>query len=116
MAFHRIGLSPVKRRNRVLAAPGPPSTTVRGLTIMATESVVETPAREAFDCASVASVGMKDDFYLEFGVPSRCCRADTMAEYAEQMAGCARAALKCARSRGDNAIALPQVFDEALGT
>src|SRR3546814_4141458 len=72
MAFHRIGLSPVKRRNRVLAAPGPPSTTVRGLTIMATESVVETPAREAFDCASVASVGMKDDFYLEFGVPSRC--------------------------------------------
>src|SRR3546814_5362192 len=67
MAFHRIGLSPVKRRNRVLAAPGPPSTTVRGLTIMATESVVETPAREAFDCASVASVGMKDDFYLEFG-------------------------------------------------
>src|SRR3546814_10993301 len=99
MAFHRIGLSPVKRRNRVLAAPGPPSTTVRGLTIMATESVVETPAREAFDCASVASVGMKDAFYLEFGFPSRCCGAETMAEYAEQRAGRARAALQRARER-----------------
>src|SRR3546814_11967388 len=81
---------------------------------MATESVVETPAREAFDCASVASVGMKDDFYLEFGVPSRCCGAETMAEYAEQMAGWARAALKCARYRGDNDSDLPEVFDDAL--
>src|SRR3546814_17694512 len=83
---------------------------------MATESVVETPAREAFDCASVASVGMKDDFYLEFGVPCRCCGAETMAEYAAQMAGWARAALKCARYRGDNDSDLPEVFDAALAT
>src|SRR3546814_12105113 len=47
-------------------------------------------------------------------VPSRCCGAETMAEYAEQMAGWARAALKCARYRGDNDSDLPEVFDDAL--
>src|SRR3546814_15200307 len=99
MAFHRIGLSPVKRRNRVLAAPDPPSTTVRGLTIMATESVVETPAREAFDCASVASVGMKDDFYLEFGVPSLCCGAETMAEYRSEERRVGKECVSKCRSR-----------------
>lgn len=81
---------------------------------MANESVVETPIAVAFDCVAVAPIGMKDDFYLELGVPSRIVGAETMAEYAEQMAGWARAALKCARYRGDNDSDLPEVFDDAL--
>jgi hypothetical protein len=78
---------------------------------MADGSVREAATTET---AYVASVGMKDDFYLEFNIPGFVVPPETMADYARQMASWGRAALYCARYRGAQDVDLPGTLDNAL--
>lgn len=66
------------------------------------------------DWAATASISMKDDFYIELGVPAFCVGQSTMRDYAKQMSAWGLAALQMARFRGDNQGDPPGTFDGAL--
>lgn len=78
---------------------------------MADGSVREGTGREFIHSASV---GMKGDYYMEFGIPTLVIGSASMVEYAKEMAGWARATLYVARLRGEDDSDLPGTMDNAL--